>query len=337
MRAIAGRSRQSEPRLPSTSDRSSLPVSGRTSTLSQQQRLYLSVLIALAGALVCLGFRAVAHDNGDFWWALHTALALLNGRDPYVGLGPAQVAYPLPIALVGLPMLLVPNIGASVVFVGISTGLLAYGALRDKTPWELGVLLSASFIIAAEYAQWGIIITAMAHIPLLLPLILIKPHVALPVALTRRPSRQGVLVTGIILLLSLAVMPDWPWRWMNTTISYQRVIPLLVFPIGPLLLTALVASRDPRAWQLILMSVLPHRGLYDLMPLWLLTSNWRQSMILVVASWMLYLTGWSQHPFWVVTLLFLPALAFVIQPTLARRFAPRPKGAITSQGTQRDS
>lgn len=320
---MTGRGQQSgqyDHRLPSASDHSSGWLTDRIGTLSQKQRLYLSVLIGICGALVCLSFRAVARDNGDFWWALHTALALLNGRDPYAGLGPTQVAYPLPIAVVGLPMLLVPNIGASIVFVGISTGLLTYGALRDNTPWELGVLLSASFVIAAEYAQWGIIITAMAHLPLLLPLILIKPHVALPIALTRRPSRPGVLITGIILLLSLMVMPDWPWRWLGSTTNYERVIPLFVLPIGPLLLAALLAWRDLRAWQLVLMSLLPHRALYDLLPLWLLTRNWHQSLTLVGASWIVYLTGWYRHPFRVVMLLFLPALGFVLQPVVSQLF-----------------
>jgi hypothetical protein len=278
--------------------------------LSQPVRT--SIALGLLGAVVCLVFRAIAHDNGDFWWALHTALALLDGRDPYAGLGPGQVAYPLPIFVVGLPMLLIPNIGASVVFVGISTGLLAYGALRSRVPWELCALLSVCYVQAVQYAQWGIIITALAHFPLLLPLVLIKPHVALPVALTRRPSWQGLALSACILAVSFLLMPDWPWRWLGSTGNYQRVIPLLVFPVGPLLLVALFRWRDPRAWQLLLMAVFPHRALYDLVPLWLLTSNWKQALVLVAASWVLRLGGLESQPVWVVTLLFLPALAFVL-------------------------
>ncbi|GIV95731.1 MAG: hypothetical protein KatS3mg057_0388 [Herpetosiphonaceae bacterium] len=279
--------------------------------MPHHRRLFFSIVAGLCGSVVCLIFRAAAHDNGDFWWSLHMAMAVLNGTDPYAGLREANmVAYPLPIAAVGLLFLWVPNIGASTMFVGISTGLLAYGALRDETPWELGVLLSAPYIIAVKYAQWGIIVLALGHLRFLLPVILIKPQIALPVALTRKPSLLGLILTAGILLLSFIILPDWPVRWLATVGSYQRVIPILVLPFGPLLFLALLRWRTPNSWLLVLMSVLPHRAIYDLLSLWLLTRSWRQSLLLAALSWVIAFSSLAYDQA-VVSLLFLPCLGLI--------------------------
>jgi hypothetical protein len=279
--------------------------------MPKQRRIYLCVLLGLFSSLVCLVFRILSNDNGDFWWALHTAMAILYGIDPYVGLSETQVAYPLPIAAVGFLFLWVPNVGASVLFVGISTGLLAYGALRNGTPWELGVLLSAPYLLAVQYAQWGIIIMALSYLPILLPVLIIKPHIALPIVLTRKPSLGGLVLTGSILALSFAIMPDWPVRWLATTGKYQQIIPVTVLPLGPLLLLALYHWRDATSRMFVLFAVLPQRSLYDLLALWLCAKNWTQSLILAALSWLLYFAGSFGLPFGRVELLFIPCLILI--------------------------
>lgn len=278
--------------------------------MSRRHIIITSIIAGLSGSALCLVFRSLGHDNGDFWWALHMAIGVIEGRDPYEGLREARmVAYPLPIAFVGMLFLWVPNIGASVLFTGCSTGLLVYGILKDHRPWELTVLASAPYVIAVQYAQWGIIIMAMAHLPLLLPTILIKPQIALPIALTRRPTLPALIITMLMLLGSFFLLPSWPMRWLATTGSYTHWFPLIVLPLGPLLLTSLIRWRDQRSWMLTLMAIFPHRALYDLPSLWLNTSGWRQSLMLSILSWVVFLL--PSDPLISVALLFMPCLVFI--------------------------
>lgn len=292
--------------------------------MSTKKQIYLSILLGLVGACLSLVFRYHSHDNGDFWWALHTALAIFHGVDPYAGLKETQVAYPLPIAAVGFLFLWIPNVGASIAFVGISTGLLTYGALRSKTPWALGVLLSAPYILAVQYAQWGIIIMAFSYLPMLLPVVIIKPHIALPIALSRKPSLSGLVLTSLILTLSFVIMPDWPLRWLATTGKYQQIIPVLVLPLGPLLLLALRYWRDETSRMFVLFALLPQRGLYDLLALWLCAGNWLQALLLSLLSWILYFSNLADHPFGRVALLFMPCLVLIFINQRRLRMIPTP-------------
>jgi len=79
---------------------------------------------------------------------------------------------------------------------------------------------------------------------------------------------------------------------------------------------ALVRWRDERARLLAAMSVLPFRGVYDLVALWLVPRSRHQAFLLVMLSWLVPLfdfgIGLQVRPAWSVPLLFLPALAFLL-------------------------
>jgi hypothetical protein len=266
---------------------------------------------------------------GDFNWALDTATALLHGRDPY-DFEPSslKVPYPLPVALFGLPFVALPKPLAAALFFGGSSALLAYGILRAEEPWRLSVFASFPYIYALMFAQRSPLIAAAWFFPMLAPLlVLIKPNIALPVAMNRI-TWGGIALAGSVLIVSLLIDPSWTLRWLGMTQEYQHMIPLLTLPFGPLLALALLRWRDERARLLLAMSVLPFRGVYDLAALWLIPRLSRHAFVLTALSWIVPLfnfgIGFGVRPSWSVPALFLPALAFILHDLWQerRKYAP---------------
>lgn len=286
----------------------------------QYCRVLLAIMIGSAAAVLCYRFRTLPMyfpGPGDFNWALDTATALLQGRDPY-DFEPSslKVPYPLPVALFGLPFVTLPKPLAAALFFGGSSGLLAYGILRAGDVWRLSVFASFPYLYALMFAQWSPLIAAAWFFPLLAPLlVLIKPNIALPVAMNRVTWR-GIALAGSVLAASLIIYPSWPRRWLEMTGEYQQMIALLTLPFGPLLALALLRWWDERARLLLAMSVLPFRGVYDLVTLWLVPRQRRQAFVLTVLSWTVPLfdfgIGLQVRPTWSIPILFLPALAFIL-------------------------
>lgn len=286
--------------------------------MSVKRSLLLSALIGLVTGYLCFIARSVFFPGpGDFNWALETAWALLNDNDPYDFAPSAlRIPYPLPVALFGLPLLpLEPRLaGAS--FFGISSAVLAYGVLRSDAPWRLIVFCSFPYLYALCFAQWSTLIMAAWFFPILGPLlVLVKPQIALPVALVRL-SRPGVVLAGAVLMLSLAIYPTWPFRWLSMLRSFESIVPLLTLPFGPLLLAALIYYKEPRAQLLLAMALLPFRGVYDLLALWLLPTTRLQMLLLTLLSWVVPIisfgAGVMVRPAWAVPVLFVPALICVL-------------------------
>lgn len=259
--------------------------------------------VGLLSGLLCLTFRLLSGgDWGDFHWALNTARSLLLGSDPYDFVpSPLRVPYPLPVALFGLPLIWLPGALAASLFIGLSSALLAYGILRGHSRWRLALFLAYPYFESIHWAQWSPLVTASWFFPIIAPLlVLVKPQTALPVALNRL-MRRGVRLALVVLALSLAIYPQWPWRWLGMIGDYQRVFPVVILPLGPLLLLAACFPRDERARLLLLMSLLPLRAAYDLVPLFLIPVTGRQMLALVALSWLRPLDvvlgstlGWQQ-------------------------------------------
>jgi hypothetical protein len=256
--------------------------------LRRALHLLCAITIGIAAALLCYRARTLPMyypGPGDFNWALDTATALMQGQDPYA-FEPSslKVPYPLLVALFGAPFVALPKPLAAAIFFGASSGLLAYGILRSGEPWRLVVFASFPYIYALMFAQWSPLIAASWFFPALAPLlVLVKPNIALPVALNRLTWR-GVAFAGGVLLVSLLIYPSWPWRWLEMTGEYAQIIPLLTLPFGPALALALVRWRDERARLLAAMSALPFRGVYDLVALWLIPRSLHQAFLLAMLS-----------------------------------------------------
>lgn len=295
------------------------------------------VLICLAiGSLSAYGswFAQVYMTRlpgGDFDWAITAALDLLSGRDPYnYDVAIYSVPYPLPAAFVGLPFCVFPISVGAALFFGLSSGLLAY-KVSEKSWTRLLIFTAMPFWFALVWAQWTPLIMAASFIPVLFPVVLIKPQIALPV-LIPRVTKIGVYACIAVAVLSLAIYPTWPLVWLSQIKTYQRFFPLLTLP-GPLLLLSLLRWKDPDAKLLFLIALFPQRHFYDAFTLWLIPKTAREIVPMCVVSWLAY--GWKvTHPemlpeqVGIVSVLcfFLPALIVV----LSRFFTSEPLREISN-------
>jgi hypothetical protein len=165
--------------------------------------------------------------------------------------------------------------------------------------------------------QWSPIIAASAFFPLLLPVTMAKPQIGLPVFLTRL-SRKGVLACAALFLASLAVMPKWPWLWIQQFGNYQHFIPILVLP-GALLILALLRYWDGDARFLFLSSLFPQRWFFDSFILWLIPQSRREIVWTVFFSWGAGVWRWYHIPHsftevgrYTVIFMYMPMLAIVL-------------------------
>jgi hypothetical protein len=281
-------------------------------------RILISAVIGLATGGYCwLLLQRLQLGAADFSWAIWAAQDLLAHRNPYVR--PMQL-YPLPAALFGLPFAWTRPAIAGGAFYGISSALLAFGISRQGYH-RLLIFLAYPYWSGLMTVQWTPLIMASAFFPLLLPATLVKPQLGLPVFLTRA-SRRGILACLIVGALSLAVMPNWPARWIAGLGQYNRFVPLLVFP-GPLLLFALWRYRDRGAALLLLAACMPQRWFYDAFLLWLIPKTRREIVWTVLFSWGAGIWRWYHMPHsflqvgrWTVIFLYLPMLAVVLSRSL---------------------
>ncbi|MCX6613188.1 MAG: hypothetical protein NTW74_20350 [Acidobacteria bacterium] len=297
---------------------------------------------AIAGALAggfCYGILKL-HESvqpgikaEDFQWSLRSARDLWAGRDMYgYTPGPYAIPYPAPAALVAMPLAWMPDLVAGGVFFGLSTMLLVFGILRSGEEWRLAMLFSWSFAYAMLYVQWSPLICAAWYLPAVAFMVLIKPHITLPLLLAGE-FRKKVLGQGewkwlipacAILVLSLVCYPTWPLVWYRQIASYQGISPpLLSLPLGPLVLVSLLKWRDRRAWLLILLSMMPQRMVYDQLAIFFVANSPRELWILVACSWVNFAIfsqsgGWDNVPFgwqnFLLATLYLPAVAMLVWP-----------------------
>ena len=258
-----------------------------------------AIIGTVAGGLCFVVLKAhnsVKPDVGaaDFQRALRDARDLLAGRDPYAyPPGPHAIPYPLPAGLLAMPFAGMPDVLAGSVFFGLSTTLLAFAILRSLEEWRMAMLLSWSYVYALFWVQWTPLICALWFLPAAAALVLIKPHVALPVMLAGGfrnrlvERRQWIWLAppALLLAISLAWYPSWPLVWYRQLGTYQGIFPpLFSLPLGPLVLLSLVSWKDRRAWLIVLLALMPQRMVYDQLPILLVANSRRQLWLLIAAS-----------------------------------------------------
>jgi hypothetical protein len=277
-------------------------------------RIFISCAIGIASGGFCWFLLTRFHQGAaDFGWAVRAAQFLLAHKNPY---DTPLEQYPLTAALFGLPFVRLPPELAAGVFYGISSGLMAFGLSRLGY-FRLLVFLAFPYWAGILTAQWSPLILASAFYPLLLPAVLTKPQIGLPVALTRM-TRTGVLACLVFVGASLILMPSWPLLWIKQLGYYQHFIPLLVLP-GPLLALALLRYRDRDTYFLLLMALMPQRWFFDTLTLWLIPKTRRQVIWTVFLSWIPGAWRWYHAPLsyeqvgrWTVLFIYLPMLAVIL-------------------------
>jgi hypothetical protein len=290
-------------------------------------RIVASTAIGVGSGVYCwFLLRQFRLGAGDFNWAIWAAQDLLAHRNPY---DRRMQLYPLTCALFGLPFAWMRPAVAGGAFYGISSALLAFGLSRHGYH-RLLLFFAYPYWAGIIAAQWTPLILASAFLPFLLPTTLAKPQMGLPIALTT-PTRWGRVACGILVALTLVVMPGWPRLWIGNLHRYERFIPLLVVP-GPLLALALLRWRERDARLLLLMAVAPQRWFYDMLILWFIPKSRREILATVFTSWVAGIWRWYHFPHsftqvgrWSVLFFYLPMLAVLLarpHPSAPRSEAP---------------
>lgn len=290
--------------------------------MQQFQRMAITLLIALLSGVISWYYQVTFHRGaGDLTWALDAAQNVLDGRSPYARELPVgMVAYPLPAALLASPLLPFPREVAAGLFMGLSTGLLAWGVLQTGEPWRLLVFGSFPYWQAVQVVNWSPLLLSVMYLPVLLPVVIAKPHVGLPVFLSRL-SWRGIIAGGIIGIGSLLLLPDWPWQWLQQLQGYAGRPAVIVLPFGSLVLLALLRWREERVRYFLCCALVPLRPFYDYILLWHIPTTYRQALALTLLSWLVFF-GWYVYPElgaadWVVIGIYMPLLLMLLWPRRA--------------------
>ncbi|MEI7769120.1 MAG: hypothetical protein WCI67_03975 [Chloroflexales bacterium] len=274
---------------------------------------------AIAAALSYAKHLSIDATLTDIPWAINAARDLLGHADPYRhDYSTGVIPYPLTAAIVVFPFALLPGSLSLAVLTGIAGGLVAFGLTRGGEYWRLLLFVSPSFIMAIHTAQWSLLFVAAYLFPALLPLVVAKPTLALPVILSSRWRWSSAAGMAAITGLSLLIMPSWPWRWLSQTGRYEGFVPLLT-PLGPLLLLSLLAWRRPPARLLSLMSItIQHQLFYDQLLIWLIPQSFHQMLALTIPAWaaflyvrVVYTSFWGSGAY-ILAGVYLPALILVL-------------------------
>lgn len=302
----------------------------------------IAVAIGLTSATLCWAFlHRFQLGAADFNWAYDAARYLVRGENPYRHTPQGAIPYPLPAALLALPFAALSRELAGALFFGASSALLAFGLSRDNRQ-RLAIFLAYPYWSALMNAQWAPLLMCAAFFPIVSGVWIVKPNIALPVAVTY-PSRKGLAAACGLLLASLIWLPRWPWEWLRQLGGYQHFFPLLVLP-GPLLLVAAWRYRDRDARMLLFQSIMPQRWFYDCFLLWLIPKTRRQAVITVGLSWVIGIWRWyvpartmQQVGLWCVLWFYLPMLGVVLYRTVTEAGAGSAKGRESSHSSQNDS
>ena len=310
--------------------------------LTMSRRVTLAVAMAAWGSFITW-FTLSASPNHlakDFTWPWRAARILLQGHDPYVVMQATggypfntPFLYPLPAAVIALPLAPLPPAAAGAIFFGLGSGLLAFGLSRSREGLaRLPLFVSAPFVMAAVLAQWAPLMMAAALFPSLQFLAAAKPNLGLA-CWVYRPSWRGVIGGVVVALIALALIPSWPLEWRSALATAPRYRGPVFQLAGVVLLLAVMRWRRPEGRLFLAMSVVPQLALfYDQLPLWLVPTTVTRSVVLSALSWVAW---WQWYPSralgssvavaqpWIFWLIYVPALGLLLMPEHLRLRAKR--------------
>ncbi|NJP05892.1 MAG: hypothetical protein HC837_09855 [Chloroflexaceae bacterium] len=294
----------------------------------QQQRMRLLVALLIGLSIFGLRYSGAlgARARGDLEWPMVAAQMLVAGEDPYtykirMSDGSMAAMYPLTTTLIAAPLAFFPPRLTGALFVGIASALLAFGLTGQRQWWRLLVFVSCPYIVAVQYAQWPILLSAAYFLPWLLPVVIAKPHLGAVVALCGRWSPTTLGITVALVLLSFVLYPTWPFAFLAHTSAYDGAIPLLVLPFGPLLLLLIPYWRNRPTRYLLLLSIVPQRLIYDLMMPLIVARSPRVLLMLTAISWAFALFAAYPDMLWQIAVVGIYG-PLAVEAWLIQRSAP---------------
>jgi hypothetical protein len=291
----------------------------------QPRRAAFALVVGVAAGVYAWAGIVIHHGSfvPDFQFFWSSARILLSGHNPYLGFPttvPDPLYYPLPSVLAAVAVAWLPLAIAAGVAVAVSAALLAWAI----PSWRWPMFASSAYVMAASQGQWSPLIVVGAVVPAAGFLATLKPNLGLA-AFAYRPTVRGMALAALALVLSIVVLPTWPWDWLRNLRTLEGHPPPLFTLRGSFLWLAVVRWRTPEARLLLAMAAVPQLLFFaDQLPLWLIPQTRSRTTLLSafsLAGYGLFYLSLGQGeryvpaaaPF-VLGLIYLPALAMVLFP-----------------------
>jgi hypothetical protein len=296
------------------------------SAATSQRPLFLVLALGFV-----LGFRLLLYvwmpdRYSDFDLLYNAAAQLVGGENPYP-IATQWFPYPLPAVLLAVPFTAIPLGLARPIFDILVGWSFVYALWRYCGPFALLAVLSGAYLFAMWNGLTTPLMVAASLVPALGFLLAVKPNTSAALWLAR-PSLIAVLGASAFLLLSLLVLPSWPWDWwMALQQEPTQLVPPVLRPFGFVLLLAALRWRSPEGRLLLAIAFIPQNILpHELVSLALIPANLLEMGIYVAGSWIavavaanrmhlnLGIAGWTATS-WPVTLcaVYLPMLYLVLR------------------------
>lgn len=258
----------------------------------------------LALAIGCLTawptYRAFSEvsPHRDFVQVWAMARALLHGQNPYHVIGPGlafhwawPLMYPLPAALVAIPVAPFSEITATVIFSGLAGVAFAW-ALTEHGIAPLAGVFSAALMNAVTSGQWSPLLAGATALPWLGVLFIAKPTMG-AVYFAYRPTWWPIVGGGILAAAAFALEPTWLMDWFaairqNAAIwaPYTSYRSIIGEPGGFLALLCLLRWRRPEARLVAALACVPLTPMpYELVALFLVPRKAGEAALLAAAGW----------------------------------------------------
>jgi hypothetical protein len=293
--------------------------------VARPKPLFLVVTLALVVGCRLLLYAWMPERNSDFDFLYDAAARLVRGENPYPP-APQWFPYPLPAVLLAVPFTAIPLTLARPVFDVLVGWAFVYALWRYRGPYALLAVVSGAYLFAMGNGQTTPLMVAAALVPALGFLLAVRPNTSASLWIAR-PSLRALLGASVFLVLSLVVLPSWPWDWwMALPPDITHLMPPVLRPFGFVLLLAALRWRTPEGRLMLASAFMPQSTLpYELVSLVLIPANRLEMGIYVAGSWIavaaaegLHLTDsmaeWTATG-WPVTLcaVYLPMLYLVVR------------------------
>jgi len=194
-----------------------------------------------------------------------------------------RLFYPLPALMVVGPFAAWTLAASQILFVSLACALLAWRLSRHAL-WPLLIFLTPSMWMAAFIGQWSPWLTLAMLVPSAGFLFACKPTLGLA-CFIYRPTWRAFAGGLALLVLSLALLPHWPWEWLENLKYVQRHPPAILTPGGWIIALALLRWRQREARLLFAFACVPQLLFFaDQLPLFLVARNRREALLYTLSG-----------------------------------------------------
>jgi hypothetical protein len=237
-------------------------------------RVAIAIIVgALSALYVFERARLTPSFGSDFDQVWFAARELRYHHNPYMDIGPGRQGnwpwpfyYPATAAVLAIPLSWLSAVAARCVFIGVSSGLLAF-ALSARGLLGLIPLASGAFLSAVQMCQWSPLLAAGMLLPAIGWVWTAKPNLGVA-QLAAKPNRfalaSAMLGAAVLVLIAFLCLPSWVGDWIAATRRTPHIRPLALSWLGSPLLLAALRWRRPEGRVLLALAIVPtNPGIHD--------------------------------------------------------------------------